>query len=181
MTTEYNTFELFPDLSYNCITYLIDNNELIWRLLSYTDVNAYRLDDDHPNLTKEQKGALVYNGIREETDCRVFMDSGQEYSWNIRACFLRITPVRLRPSNNIFGYVSMGFEIYCHYGINQLSNYKTRLNIITQQLIETLNGKDVGGLGRLYFDARASSDSRMQIMGQIPYKANGLVMCNWIV
>ena len=108
MTIEYNTFDLFPDISYNCIAYLIDNNELIWRLLQYTDSNAYRLDSDHPNLTKSQKGLLVYDGVREETDCRVFMDSGQDYSWNIRACILRITPIRLRPSNNIFGNVSIG-------------------------------------------------------------------------
>lgn len=181
MTTENNNFTLFPLLSYNCINYLIDNNELIWKLLYYNDVHAYKSDDNHPNLTKIQKGELIYDGIKKETDCRIFMDSGQDYSWSERACFLRITPLRLRSLNNIVGNVSMGFEIYCHYGINQLSNYTTRLNVITQQLIETLNGAEIGGLGRLYFDSRSSSESKMQVMGQIPYKANGLVMCNWVV
>ena len=78
--TEYNKFELFPTLSYNCISYLIEHNDLIWKLLSYTDANAYKDDSDHPTLTKQQKGLLVYDGIKVETDCRVFMDSGQDYA-----------------------------------------------------------------------------------------------------
>jgi hypothetical protein len=178
---QYNKFEKFPSLSYNCINYLVDNNDMIWKLLSYTDKDAYKNDSTHPNLTKAQKGALIYKGdSANERNFRVFMDFGQDIAWTEQVTVLRITPTKLIPKSYVYGNVSMALEVYTHYLINQLSNYQTRLNMITQQLIETLNGQEIGGLGRLYFDYRANSECRMIIGGQTPFKGNVLVMCNWI-
>lgn len=185
MTTDtikemYNKFEEFPDISYNCIEYMMNNNELIWKLLKYNDKDAWKSDSKHPNLTKAQKGALIYDGSPDDTSFRIFFDIGQDNSWTEQACILRITPIEIVPKNHVYGNVSVGFQVYSHYKINQLSNYKTRLNIVTQQLISVFNGQEVGGLGRLYFDARANSACRMTIGGQIPYKANNITMCNWV-
>jgi len=181
VTTQYNEFTLFPEVSYKCIKHMMSNNELIWRLLQYNDANAYREDTTHANLTTEQKGALIYDGIRKETDCRVFMDTGADYSWTDQVAILRITPIELIPTNYIYGNMAIAFEVYSHYKINQLSNYQTRLNMITQQIISVFNGTEVGGLGRLYFDSYSSSRSKMQVIGQIPYKGNAVIMCNWTV
>lgn len=177
---EYNKYEDFPMLAYNCVSYMMDNNELIWKLLKYADKDAWKSDASHPNLTKAEKGALIYDGSADETNYRIFFDVGQDNAWTNQACVLRITPIELNPKNYIYGNVSMGFEVYSHYKINHLSKYTTRLNLMVQQIIELFNGSEIGGLGRLYFDARATSRCRMSIAGQIPFKGNAVVMCNWV-
>jgi hypothetical protein len=176
----YNIYEDFPLISYNITKKLMEDNELIWKLLKYTDKDAWR--EDHANLTMAEKAWLINDGTPDENHerFRVFFDIGQDDSWKNEACVLRITPSDLYPTNHIVGNVVMAFEVLCHYNINTLSNYMTRLNLITQQLLETFNGKEVGGLGRLYFDSRASARCRMFIDGQIPFKENIIVMANWI-
>jgi hypothetical protein len=183
MTDEiYNIYENFPDISYNITKKLMEENELIWKLLKYTDRDAWKNDVSHPDLTTAEKGLLINDGSPDDNHekFRVYFDIGQDSSWDVQACFLRICPSDLFPANQVTGNVVVGFEIACHYQINTLSNYTTRLNTITQQLIATLNEQEVGGLGRLYFNARASSRCKMFIDGQIPFKENVIVMCNWI-
>ena len=171
----YNKFTEFPTISYNVIKYLMNNNEMIWKLLNYNVANAYQ----ESNLTLSQKAGLIFDGLGKETDFRVFQYLGQDDSWTIESCSIRVCPIELVPANYVYGNISLGFEIYCHGKINTLSNYTTRLDTITQQLIETLNGQEVGGIGRLYFDSRASSRCRAQTMGSIPYRGTGLIFCNW--
>lgn len=178
----YNKYDGFEQISYNCTKYLLNNNELIWKLLKYSDNNAWRDDIDHPNLTSEEKGYLINDGSPDPDHerFRVFFDVGQDDSWTGEACILRITPIELIPKNYIYGNVAIAFEVYCHYKMNTLSNYSTRLNTIVQQLISSFNGQEIGLLGRLYFDAKASARCRMSISGQVPFKGNAIIMCNWM-
>jgi len=173
----YNKYSEFPNLSYNCITYLLDNNEMIWKLLKYNDSNAWQKE----NLSLSEKRALIYSGQLDETNYRVFMDLGNDNSWNEQTTILRIAPIEISPSNYVLGEIAMGFEVYVHYKCNALSNYQVRTYLMAQQIIETFNGKEIGGLGRLYFDAGASKKCSASIMGQIPYKGIGIVMCNYLV
>lgn len=173
----YNKYKLFPNLAYNCASYLIDNNELIWKLLQHPTPDAW----SKSNLTKKEKGALIYDGSPDETAYRVFLDVGIDTAMTIQATILRISPFELIPTNHIVGNISMGFEIYSHFRVNTLSNYTTRVDTIVQQLIETFNGQMIGGLGRLYFDASEYSRSKAITIGQIPYKGKVLIMCNWVV
>jgi len=175
----YNKFDGLQSVSYNCIKYLINdtNSELIWRLLKYNDQDAWKLDTEHPDLSKTEKGALIYKGQTNQTDFRVFMDTGAELPWTHQATILRIYPLEVNPSNYIVGNVRIGFEVYSHYEINHLSNYQTRVDTITQLLLSALNGSEIGLLGRLYFDG---TRSKVSSIGQIPYRGKGIVMCNWI-
>lgn len=174
----FNKFTYLPTIPYKITSYLIANNDIIWRLLQYNDADAWKSDNQHPNLTKVQKGALIYDGIRKEVDCRVFLDQGQDDSFQEQACLLRISVLEAIPTNYIWGHISIGFEIFSHYKINILSNYQPRANMIAQQLIETLNGADIGeGVGRIYFDASKYSKSTMRIIGEEPYKGIAVLMC----
>lgn len=175
---EYNKFEEAPNLPYNCVSYLMDNNELIWKLLKYDTGDAWKM----PNLTKEEKGNLVYPGNGADSSLyRVFLDTGQDNTFTRESTVIRISWVTLIPSNYIYGYVIMGFEVYSHYKINHLSNYQPRTDIITQQFLEVFNGSEIKGLGRLYFDYRASSGrTTSSITGQLPFKGKITTMCNWI-
>ena len=178
----YNKFTDYPLFAYNCVAYLVNDSEseLIWKLLYYNDNNAWKNDSAHPNLTKAQKGALIYNGSAEETDYRVFLDFGMDNPWDIEACQIRISPVSINPSNYVIGNIAMGLEVYCHYKINTLSNYQTRIDTITQLFIKAFNGQSIEGVGKLYFDARANRMCNTVLIGHIPFKGKRTTMCNWI-
>lgn len=172
----YNKYEQLPLLSYNCISYMLDNNEIIWKLLKYNTSDAWSQSD----LTRTEKSALIYAGQANQTDFRVFMDVGADTALTEEMCILRITPAELRPTNHIIGNTTIVFECYCHYKINHLNNYTTRLNTVAQQIIEIFNGQEIGGIGKLYFDAKSSSRCKMNVIGAIPYKGVAITMCNWI-
>ena len=57
----YNKFDDLDSFSYNCIQYLMDNSELIWRLLKYKTPSAWD-STICPNLSKQEKGAEQESG-----------------------------------------------------------------------------------------------------------------------
>jgi len=176
----YNKFPFLPQVPYFLIDYLLNNEEILWRLLKYNDADAWRLDSTHPNLSKLEKGALIYDGLKEQNSCRVFLDYGQDESMQEQICLLRISILETVPTNYIWGHLVMGWECYSHFKINTLSNYQTRTHMIAQRLIEVFNGKDMGdGIGRVYFDASRNPRSKMTILGNAPFKGVGLLMCNY--
>jgi hypothetical protein len=166
----YNKFYRLPLLSYKCITYLIDNNELIWKLLKYNDADAWKDDAVHPNLTREEKSKFIYAGQEDESAYKVFSDSGQDNVWTEEGCLIRIYPYEIYPDDRTVGTINMMFEVYCHYKINHLSNYQTRSVTITQQFLETFNGADVGSIGKMFYDRRGSQALRTYQAGSIPFK-----------
>jgi len=179
--SNYNDFGILPILPYNCITHLIDNSELVWKLLKYNDANAWKEDSSHPDLTKSQKGALIYDGLKTMTDCRVFMTTGLDSAWVEECCQLRISVLTADPVNYVVGNISIGMEIYPHAKVAQLSNYQTRADMLAQELIRVFNGVDVGGLGKLYFDARANPRCRLRVVGYTPFVGKSIIFCNWAV
>lgn len=176
--SEYNKFTYLPDIPYKIIEYLIQNDEIIWKLLYYNSPDAW----NKPNLTNSQKGELIYNGVMPETDARVFLDYGQDDAWTDQITVLRVSVLEAVPTNYIWGHLKIGFEVYPHYKINQLSNYKTRSDMIIQRLIEVLNGADIGiGVGRLYFNYQSSNKSKMFMVGSAPFKGKAIILCNHIL
>lgn len=175
-SSSYNKYTELPKLSYNCITKLMDGEEMLWKLLYYPDEDAWKKG----NLTTKEKRNLIYAGQPDQTKYRVFMDLGQDTAWTVQGCILRICPVEILPSNYVYGQVVMGFEVYCHYRINHLSNYQTRISMVAQRLIENFNGEEVGGLGRLFFDSSVHIKAKTEDTGQVPFKGERILMCNWL-
>lgn len=169
----YNKVSNFARISYNIIKYLMANDELTWKLMYYDDSDCWK----KPDLTDEQKASLIYDGSQDETKFRLFLDVGQDDSWAVQACILRIDPVTVIPSNYIYGMIPIGFEVLSHYRVNHMSNYQTRSSTMAQRLIEVFNGADVPDVGRIYFDQKASTMCRMTTIGQIPYRGKALTMC----
>lgn len=178
---EYNQYEQLPTLPYNCISYLMDNSELAWRLLAYNDANAWKVDVTHPNLTKAQKGALVYNGIIPQTNARVFMTTGLDSAWTEQVCQLRISILEIYPTNHLLGNVLMGMEVYPHSLVSQLANYQTRADMMIQELIQVFNGAEIGGLGRLFLDVSKNPRCRMSAIGASPFSGKAITFANWVI
>lgn len=173
----YASYTQFPKYAYDIITYLMNNNELIWKLLKHPEPDAWNKAD----LTFAEKAAMIYNGAEDATLYRVFLDPGQPDVWTHEACILRVYPYGLIGKSRTVGHCSIMFDVLSHYKINHMTNYQTRVDTITQQLLEVLNGVDVGiGIGKLFFDVLAARDDRMLQAGQLPYKGLSLMMSNFM-
>ena len=174
-STAYNDFGAFSKLSYNCIKIMIDDNELIWKLLKYTDPDAWDKDD----LTQEEKAALVYAGQADTANFNVFMDGKQPDVLVNEVSLVRIMPHAAVGLNRTIGYIEVSMEVFSHYKINHLSNYKTRVDTITEELLATFNGVNAGGLGLLTFDKMADKSSRLFQAGQIPFGGKQLIFSTY--
>lgn len=171
---EYATLSLMPNISYKIIQHLMTDEraEMLWKLLKYQDADAWQ----QPNLTKEEKAALIYNGQPDQSEYSVFLDFMMDDADTEMKTFLRIYPSEVYPTNRTTGLCNVTFEVYTHSQINHLSNYTTRVDIIIQTLLEVLNGADVGGVGVLFFDREASAYNQIQTIGQKPFKGKMLRM-----
>lgn len=161
----YNDFSLFAKLSYNCIKYMMDNNELIWKLLKYTEPDAW----DKPDLTQEEKAGLIYAGQQDSSQYRVFMDGKQPDVLMGEIALVRIMPRFAVGFNRTVGLIEVGMEVFAHYKVNHMSNYQTRIDTITGELLSTFNGADIGGVGLLNFDKSTDESARLFEAGQIPF------------
>jgi hypothetical protein len=169
----YGKFQDFNQLSYNCISYLMNNNEMIWKLLKYDTSDAW----DKTNLTSAEKAALIYNGQEDGSTYKVFMDSGIPDVWTTQGSIIRISPCNAFAKNRTVGIMAMCFEAYSHYRINTLSNYTTRVDTMIQQFIDVFNGTiELGGIGRLFFDALRDQEDKLSEGGKIPFKGKRIYM-----
>jgi hypothetical protein len=173
--TAYNDFRQFSLLSYNCIKFLMDNNELVWKLLKHTEPDAWNKAD----LTQEEKAALIYSGQQDSSIYHVFMDGKQPDVLVKEITLLRIMPYYAVGVNRTLGFIEVSMEVFSHYKINHMSNYKTRIDSITGELLATFNGSNVGGLGLMSFDKMADQSSRLFQTGQIPFGGKQLIFSTY--
>lgn len=171
---EYATLSLMPNISYKIIQHLMTDEraEMLWKLLKYQDADAWQ----QPNLTKEEKAALIYNGQPDQSEYSVFLDFMMDDADTEMKTFLRIYPSEVYPRSRVVSICNVTFEVFTHSKINHLSNYTTRVDDIIQTLIQVLNGTDIGGVGVLYFDNQGSAYDKIQTIGQKPYKGKLLKM-----
>lgn len=169
--TAYGDFAVFSNISYNCIKLLMDENELVWKILKYSDPDAYKKAD----LTQEEKGQLIYAGQQDSSQYHVFMDGKQPDVLMNEVSLLRIMPQTARGLGRTIGLISVSMSVFSHYKINHMSNYKTRIDTIVGELISVFNGSNVGGLGFLVFDGLLDTSSKLFEAGQIPFGGKTVV------
>jgi len=144
----YNTYKTTRGFGYAILKYLMKNNEDIWKLLKYNTPDAL----SKPNLTMEEKGALIWNGTGDSEDYRVFRSPFLDDAITSQISQLRIYNAVLSPYNRSVGTVDIGIECLCHNKIINLDTYESRVEVMMQNVIECLNGRDIAGVGVLAFD-----------------------------
>lgn len=170
----YAKYKILPELAYNILEYLMTSEEaeIIWKLLKYPESDAWSRD----NLTLDEKRAMVYPGGIHSENYNVFLDFVMDDAPDKEATFLRIYPGQVYPQNRTVGICAINFEVYTHSKIDHLSNYTTRIDTMVAALIDALNGKDIGTIGLLYFDANRSSYNKIDLLGSKPFKGKVLTM-----
>ena len=173
-TTAYNKYSQVPYFAYRIIEHLMTNPkaEVLWKLLKYNDADAY----NKPNLTQEEKAALIYKGVGTQDSYSVFLDYMSTDSEYTVKTILRIYPGETTPVTRTTGIQGINIEVFVEFTVNHLADYTTRVDRITQILIDVLNGADIGGVGQLFLDASASRLCRISTIGVPPFKGKQIVM-----
>jgi len=173
--TAYNDFRAFSKISYNCIKIMMNESELIWKLLKYSDPDAW----SKPDLTQIEKAELIYAGQQDTSTYHVFMDGKQPDVLMDEVALVRIMPYYAVGLNRTIGLIEVSMEVFSHYKINHLSNYQTRVDTIVEELLSIFNGVSVGGMGLLSFDKTLDQSSRLFEAGQIPFGGKQIIFATF--
>jgi hypothetical protein len=152
---DYNQFTGISNLPYNIIGKVLTTNENIWKLLKYPGNDAL----SKTNLTLAEKRVMMYKGeeITTTSPYRVFTVRFVDDAFELEQTQLRVYIGRISPSNSVRGKVDFGIDVMCHNKIAILNTYQNRCDVLFEEIMKTLNGKEIGGLGNLYFNVDASS------------------------
>lgn len=152
--SSYNQYDGLQNFTLLIIQHLMLNNEDIWKLLKYDTQDAL----EKPNLTREEKAKLIYPGASggDMDDYRVFRTPYLDDLTTNQQTQLRVYLESITPDTRLYGTVDVNIEVICHVKMIELNDYQNRAESIVWQVIKTLNGADVGGIGKLFFDRSGS-------------------------
>lgn len=152
--SSYNQYDGLQNFTLLIIQHLMLNNEDIWKLLKYDTQDAL----EKPNLTREEKAKLIYPGASggDMDDYRVFRTPYLDDLTTNQQAQLRVYLESITPDTRLYGTVDVNIEVICHVKMIELNDYQNRVESIVWQVIKTLNGADVGGIGKLFFDRSGS-------------------------
>lgn len=164
---DYNEFTDLNEITFKIVKYLKENNDDLFKLLKYNSSNA--LDE---TITDSDKSKLLpspnlSNGHNSET--RIFFDEFLDDTISEKQTQLRVFFRYMTPSNVKISDVFIGFQVICHNDIVDLDGYKNRKTVLMQQVINTLNGAIIAGIGAIGFTSRC--DCRA---GKINTKFSGI-------
>lgn len=149
----YNKYSTIRNAGYLILQHLMLENEDLWKILKYDTANALSL----PNLTMKEKRELIYNGIGDSENYRIFRGAFIDDAVTAQQTQLRVYVATLNPENRSVGTVTMAFECVTHNKLVNLDSYESRLEVMVQEILRTLNGADVNSLGTLVFDYNSSN------------------------
>ena len=148
---DYNQFLGVDEFAYNIFEYLF-LNETLWKLIKYDGNDA--LNPSNANLTSAEKIELLWVGDEEDSSgYRVFMQPSTDDAFEDVTTQLRIFERETIPESRVVGTVLMCVEILVYNKNNGLKNSKkTRLSAIKSEVIQSLNGVNIKGVGNLFLD-----------------------------
>ena len=188
---KFNTFERLSEVPNKIVMEYLWRNENVWKLLYYTldeDGNPIPKPLEMKDLTAREKRALIYQGVGDIANCRVFFtmfSKNEEINNQIQQ--LRIYRSRILPSNSFRSGVAWKFDLPCHFGVQTIivdNIVRNRSDVLQEEILKTLNGVEVGGVGTLQFnydmDTRISDRSDF-VKFNIQFSGHSFTMsCNWI-
>lgn len=164
--------EKIPFYSYNCVAYLMNQNEDVWKLLKYNDSDCL----NKPNLTPSEKSALIYKGEPDESIFRMFLADGEINAFVSEATIMRIFPYSIYPENRTVSTVTLAFDLFTHFRIAHLNDYSTRIERMSQIVLSTFNGEQIPDVGQMFFDVMGNKEIREFGQGQIPFRGKRILL-----
>lgn len=187
---DFNTFKNISKVPYTVVMDYLFYNENIWKLIYYTvdeDGKPIARPLERPSLTSKQKRSLIYNGIDDVNKYRVFLSNvpiSEEVTGQVQQ--IRIYRDRVLPKDAFMSNATWTIELPCHNAISTIivdNIIVNRVDLLQEEILETLNGKEIGGIGTLMF----SYDSPQRMSDRSDFvrfntQFSGYVFnmsCNW--
>lgn len=174
----FNQFTQLAYAPYRIIEYLANNNQNIWKMLYYSTYDCLSQTD----LTLSQKLELVWRGDAEQKEYNVFLNRTVEDAEPDSTCILKIYRVDNKPINHLLSTVSYEFDFLFGSKIS-LVEYNgiccNKGDVFESELMQTLNGVDIGGVGLLQFNHELSTLSRssLNLGNNKTYSGDSIIMC----
>ena len=144
----YNSMSALPQLPYNIITFLAQD-EILWKLLAYNSYDAL----SKPNLTFSEKLDMIWREGKQEK-YNVFMTNLVEDAIAESKCIFKLYQYYIHAKELYSSTVVYAFD-FLYGGQMSLVEYNgvpvSRGDLFINRVLEMLNGAEVGGVGKLMF------------------------------
>lgn len=162
----YNSMSALPFIPYNILTYLAQNEEILWKMLKYNTYDAL----SKPNLTFSEKMDMIWTG-----------EDGPQSNGNV--FFTNIIDDAIPEAKNIlkiYNYYDHAVQlylstaVYCFEFLYPPKNPMVKMDglpvnraeLFVNRILSTLNGAEVGGVGKLtFFDDMSRYDLARSVIG----------------
>lgn len=150
-----------PYIPFRIVMALLENDNFC-KLMYYNTIDAL----DQPNLTIEQKRDLIWDGQDDMDNYNIFLTNVQPNEETINRTILKVYRYVSDPINRNVATVAYAFDVLFGSKI-PLVRYNgitcNRGDVIEMEIMKTLNGEDVAGVGFLQFDNELTTLCRSRI------------------
>ena len=155
----YNTYKSMPYIPYRIIEYLANNNENIWKILKYNTYDCLSRED----LTFDEKMKLIWSHEGNQEDYGIFFTALVENMIPVSKTILKIYKDVTIPRGRVNAVAGYEFDIL-YGGKISLIEYNgvpcNRGDVCEMEILSTLNGVEIGEVGKLEFNTQQLSASR---------------------
>lgn len=160
----YNSMSQLAYIPYNILTYLAQEEQILWKLLAYNGYDAL----SHPDLTLSQKLNLIWKEGPQEP-YSVFMTNIVDDAISESKTIMKLYNYYIHAKDLYLAPTVYAFDIL--YGPKMsLVEYNgvpvSRADLFVNRLLTLLNGVYVGGVGKLmFFDDMSRYDLGRSVIG----------------
>ena len=174
MKAQYNKFLSMPYIPFRIVMALLENDNFC-KLLYYNTPDAL----SKPNLTMAQKRQLIWDGQDNMEDYNIFLTNVQPNEEIENRTIVKVYRYNTEPVNNVMATVCYRFDILFGSKI-PLVKYNgltcNRGDVIEMEIMKSLNGEDVAGVGFLQYNDRLTSICNSQVGIGNNYTFTGLTI-----
>ena len=181
LTAVNNKFSSMPYIPFKIVMALLENDNFC-KLIYYNTYDAL----DQPNLTMTQKKALIWEGQDNMHDYNIFLTNVQPNEETDSKTIMKVYKYVNDPINRSVATVAYEFDILFGSKI-PLVRYNgitcNRGDLIEMEIMKTLNGEDVAGVGYLQFNSELTSlcRSRVGIGNNYTFTGLSIIMATQIM
>lgn len=160
----YNSMSTLPSIPYNILSYLAQNEQILWKLLYYNGYDAL----SQPDLTFSQKMSLLWKEGPQEP-FNVFFTNIVDDAIPESKTILKIYNYYIHARDLYMAPTVYAFDFL--YGPKMsLVEYNgipvSRSDLFVNRILTLLNGKEVGGVGKLaFYDDMSRYDLGRSVIG----------------
>lgn len=145
----YNSMSRLPSIPYKIVEHLALNDEVIWKMLASNDYEAL----NRPDLTFSEKLKYLWKTGKQE-QYSIFLTNLVEDAIPTSKSIMKIYQYHTHASDLYTGAVVYAFD-FLYGGQMSLVDYNgypaSRGDIFINRILDTLNGVDVDGVGKMVF------------------------------